>query len=96
MSRDNGELSSPIETGFLPENFIPPASIDPPSYAAAAWPPLDDNQNFVPAHEKENDLPDRPSSAFLNPRVRFMLDEFFESPASTSGSTNDLLRSMPI
>ena len=29
-SRDYGELSSPIGTGFLPENFIPPASIDLP------------------------------------------------------------------
>lgn len=29
--REYGEPSSPIGTGFLPENFIPRASIDPPS-----------------------------------------------------------------
>ena len=48
VSRDYGEPSSPIGTGFLPENFIPPTLIDPPSYAAAAQPPLKDNQNFFP------------------------------------------------
>ena len=79
VSRDYGEPSSLIGTGFLPENFIPPPSIDPPSYAAAAQPLLNDNQNFVPAHDKENDLPDRPCSAFLNPHVCFTPDEFFAS-----------------
>ena len=57
VSRDYGEPSSPIGTRFLPENFIPPTLIDPPSYAAAAQPPLKDNQNFFPAHDKENELP---------------------------------------
>ena len=57
VSRDYGEPSSPIGTGFLPENFILPTLIDLPSYAAAARPPLKDNQNFVPAHDKENELP---------------------------------------
>ena len=80
-----GDYGAPAAPLFTPdENVNLPSSeqISPPSYAAAANPAPNTAQAPIPeisVNHADNELPSRPCTAFLNPRVRLTHSEFFES-----------------
>ena len=77
---DYGVPEAPLSTPD--ENFNRPNSAQPspPSYAAAANPApqtAHDQPPAFPVNNADNELPSRPCTAFLNPRVRLTHSEFF-------------------
>ena len=82
---EKGDYALPEAPFSTPdENFNRPSSAQPspPSYAAAANPAPQTAQDQPPAfpvNNADNELPSRPCTAFLNPRVRLTHSEFFES-----------------
>ena len=80
---EKGEYGLPEAPLSTPdENFNRPNSAQPspPSYAAAANPApqtAHDQPPAFPVNNADNELPSRPCTAFLNPRVRLTHSEFF-------------------
>ena len=82
---EKGDYGAPEAPLFTPdENVNLPNSeqTSPRSYAAAANPAPKTAQAQIPefsVNHADNELPSRPCTAFLNPRVRLTHSEFFKS-----------------